>query len=124
MSCTAGADRYSNKRSCRFLERRNHGNRRWCATATDSFTVTVANTNDAPTITSTAGTTVDEDSAYSYSITTADVDAGDTMALTFTCATCDDGTGSSFLSLTDNGDGTGTLSGTPVNEDVGSHRLL
>ena len=93
------------------------------ATATDSFTVTVANTNDAPTITSTAGTTVDEDSAYSYSITTADVDAGDTMALTFTCATCDDGTGSSFLSLTDNGDGTGTLSGTPVNEDVGSHSI-
>ena len=34
------------------------------ATATDSFTVTVANTNDAPTITSTGGTAVDEDSAY------------------------------------------------------------
>ena len=66
------------------------------ATATDSFTVTVANTNDAPTITSTAGTTVDEDSAYSYSITTADVDAGDTMTLTFTCDTCDDGTGYSW----------------------------
>ena len=33
---------------------------------TDSFTITVANTNDAPTITSTAVITVDEDSAYSY----------------------------------------------------------
>ena len=93
------------------------------ASATYSFTLTVANTNDAPSITSTAGTSVDEDSAYSYSITTSDIDVGDTMALTFACATCDDGTGSSWLSIADNGDGTGTLSGTPVNEDVGSHSV-
>jgi len=93
------------------------------ATATDTFTVTVDNTNDAPAITSTAGTTVDEDSVYSYSITTSDIDSGDTRAVTFVCDTCDDGTGTSFLSITDNGDGTATLAGTPVNEDVGSHSV-
>ena len=90
-------------------------------TGSQTFTITVANTNDAPSITSTAGTAVDEDALYSYSITTSDVDVGDSMAITFVCATCDDGTGTNFLSITDNGDGTATLSGTPVNEDVGSH---
>jgi len=39
------------------------------ASVTDSFTVTVANTNDAPTISSTAVTAVDEDAAYSYTVT-------------------------------------------------------
>ena len=46
---------------------------------TDSFTITVANTNDAPTITSTAVTSVNEDSAYSYTTTATDVDAGDSV---------------------------------------------
>ena len=93
------------------------------ATGTQTFTITISNTNDAPTITSTAGTAVDEDAVYSYSITTSDVDVGDTMAITFVCGTCDDGTGTNFLSITDNGDGTATLSGTPLNEDVGSHTV-
>ena len=93
------------------------------ASASDSFTVTVVNTNDAPTITSTGVTAVDEDSLYSYSITTADVDVGDTMAITFSVSNAPS-TQTNFLSITDNGDGTATLSGTPVNEDVGSHVVV
>ena len=37
--------------------------------------VDVDNVNDAPSITSTGGTAVDEDALYSYSITTADDDS-------------------------------------------------
>ena len=62
------------------------------------------------------GTAVDEDSTYSYSITTADIDSGDTRAITFACDTCDDGT-EHLSHITDNGDGTATPPGTPVNED-------
>jgi len=83
-----------------------------------SFTVTVANVNDAPVFTSTAGTAVDEDSAYSYSVVASDVDAGDTLTLTLTAPTLP-----SWLSLVDNGGGTGTLSGTPTNSDVGAHSV-
>ena len=81
-----------------------------------TFTVTVFNTNDAPAFTSTAVTSVNEDSAYSYSITTSDVDVGDTLTLTAS-------TKPDWLTLADSGDGTGTgtLSGTPVKSDVGTH---
>ena len=50
------------------------------ASATDSFTITVANTNDAPTISSTAVTSATEDAAYSYTVTGAD-DDGDTLTM-------------------------------------------
>ena len=86
-------------------------------TVSQSFTVTVTNTNDAPTFTSTAVTAATEDSVYSYAITTDDVDAGDTLAIT--AATLP-----SWLSLTDNGDGTASLTGTPTNTDVGDHSVV
>ncbi len=85
-------------------------------TTTQSFTIAVGNTNDAPTFDSTAITSATEDTAYSYAITTSDVD-GDTLAITAT-------TLPSWLTLTDNGDGTATLSGTPTNSEVGDHSVV
>ena len=54
------------------------------ATASDSYVLTVTNTNDAPTISSTAVTAATEDSAYTYTVVAADVDSGDTVTLTGT----------------------------------------
>ncbi len=85
-------------------------------TTTQSFTIAVGNTNDAPTFDSTAITSATEDSTYSYSITTSDVD-GDSLAITAT-------TLPSWLTLTDNGDGTATLTGTPTNSEVGDHSVV
>ncbi len=85
-------------------------------TTTQSFTIAVGNTNDAPTFDSTAVTSATEDSAYSYSITTSDVD-GDSLTISAT-------TLPSWLSLTDNGDGTATLTGTPTNSEVGDHSVV
>ena len=76
---------------------------------TDSFTIAVANANDAPTITSTAVTTATEDAAYTYTVTAADVD-GDTLTMTGT-------TVPSWLSFNA---ATGVLSGTPLNANVGT----
>ena len=56
------------------------------AAATQSFTVTVANTNDAPTITSTPVTAATEDTAYSYDVNATDPDAGDTLTYSLTTA--------------------------------------
>ncbi|MFT5701254.1 MAG: putative delta-60 repeat protein [Desulforhopalus sp.] len=77
------------------------------------FTIVVSNTNDAPTITSTAVTTVDEDSAYSYTFTVSDADAGDTLTLSAP-------TLPSWLTFNST---TGVLSGTPTNGEVGSHNV-
>ena len=82
------------------------------ATDTQSFSIVVANTNDAPVITSTPVTAVDEDSPYSYSVSVTDVDVGDNVSIIGT-------TVPSWLSL--NGS---TLSGTPINDDVGSHPVV
>ena len=51
------------------------------ATALDSFTIVVANANDAPTVTSTAVTTATEDSVYTYTLTASDADTGDTLTM-------------------------------------------
>ena len=72
--------------------------------------------NNAPTFTSTATTTATASSAYSYSITTNDDDA-DAVTISAT-------TKPAWLSLTDNTDGTATLSGTPSSSDVGSHSVV
>ncbi|RKZ62004.1 MAG: hypothetical protein DRR08_07160, partial [Candidatus Parabeggiatoa sp. nov. 2] len=80
------------------------------------FTITVNNTNDAPTFTSTAGTSVNEDALYAYNITINDIDIGDSFVISAP-------TKPAWLNLTDNGDGTGTLSGTPTNSEVGTHNV-
>ena len=80
-------------------------------TAALTFSIEVTNVNDAPTITGTPPATIAEDSAYSFTPGGGDVDAGDTLV----------------YSLSDNptwlmvNADTGTLSGTPANDDVGTH---
>ena len=51
------------------------------AVTTHAFTVSVTNTNDAPTATSTAVTAVNEDAAYSYTFVASDMDIGDSVTL-------------------------------------------
>ena len=79
-----------------------------------SFTITVNNVNDAPTITSTAVTTVNEDAGYSYTFAASDADSGDSVTLSAP-------TTPSWLSFNAN---TGVLSGTPSNNDVGNHSVV
>ena len=86
------------------------------AYAIQSFTITVANTNDAPVFTSEADTTAVEDEVYSYLVTANDVDGGDALELSAP-------TLPSWLDFSDNGDGTGILSGTPLNDQVGDHEV-
>ncbi|MGI2059863.1 Ig-like domain-containing protein, partial [Shewanella baltica] len=83
-------------------------------TADQSFSITVTNVNDAPTISSTAITAATQDAAYSYTFTVADTDVGDTLTLSAV-------TKPSWLSFNA---ATGLLSGTPGNADVGSHVVL
>ncbi|HEU4619989.1 MAG TPA: FG-GAP-like repeat-containing protein [Gammaproteobacteria bacterium] len=73
-----------------------------------------AATNNPPSFTSMAVTTATAGTAYSYAITTADPDAGDTRTITST------GTLPAWLTLTDHGDGTASLSGTPAATDAGN----
>ena len=84
------------------------------ATATDTFTLTVTNTNDAPTVMSSETMSVDEDVAYSYTFVASDVDVGDTLTLAAP-------TKPSWLSFNT---ATGVLSGTPSNDDVGTHAVV
>ncbi len=86
------------------------------ATGTQSFTITVANVNDAPTFTSTPVTAATQDVLYTYNVATQDIDVGDTRTITSTQKPA-------WLALTDNGNGTATLSGTPTNADIGSHTV-
>lgn len=72
--------------------------------------------NTAPSITSVAITTGTQSALYSYTVTTTDAE-GNAVALSAT-------TLPSWLALTDNGDGTALLAGTPAQADVGSHAVL
>ncbi|NNE46289.1 MAG: tandem-95 repeat protein, partial [Rhodothermales bacterium] len=81
-------------------------------TDTQSFSITVANVNDPPSFTSTPVTDATEDSPYTYAVVATDPDGN---ALTFSEATPIP----AWLTLTDNGNGTATLTGTPDNGDVG-----
>lgn len=78
--------------------------------ADQSFNITVANINDAPTITGSPAVTVAQDAAYSFVPTAADVDTGTT--LTFSIA--NKPAWATFNTAT------GALSGTPTNTDVGA----
>ncbi|MGI2168375.1 Ig-like domain-containing protein, partial [Shewanella oncorhynchi] len=82
-------------------------------TAEQSFSITVTNVNDAPTISSTAMTAATQDAAYSYTLTATDSDTGDSLTLNAV-------TKPSWLSFNA---ATGLLSGTPSNADVGSHAV-
>ncbi|MCU4154678.1 tandem-95 repeat protein [Carboxylicivirga sp. A043] len=82
-----------------------------------TFTITVANINDAPTFTSTAVTAVDEDIAYSYDIVVNDIDVGDNLTITAP-------TKPAWLTFSDGTDGTASLTGTPSNSEVGDHSVV
>ncbi len=79
--------------------------------------VSVSDVNEAPSFTSAALTTGTQDAAYSYTITTTDPDTGAVLSITAP-------TLPAWLTLTDHGDGTATLSGTPSNAEVGSHSVV
>ena len=89
------------------------------ATVSDTFDVTVTNTNDAPTVANAiADQSIAEDSALSFQFNAnifADVDVGDTITYT---ATLSDGTAlptwMTFAAATR------TFTGTPLNADVGT----
>jgi hypothetical protein len=80
-------------------------------TISQSYTITVENTNDAPVFTSTIVTQATEDTQYSYTFTATDVDGDD---LTYNVTTKP-----GWLSLSGN-----TLSGIPVQADVGNHEVV
>ncbi|MCK5915795.1 MAG: VCBS domain-containing protein, partial [Deltaproteobacteria bacterium] len=79
-------------------------------------TVTIVGTEDAPVFNSTPVLAATEDATYSYTITASDIDI---EAITITATTLP-----SWLTLTNNGDGTVTLSGTPLNADVDHHAVI
>ncbi|MCP4539759.1 MAG: tandem-95 repeat protein [Chloroflexi bacterium] len=78
--------------------------------------LTVGSSPNAPTFTSTPVTAATEDVTYTYAISTTDPDAGDTLFITAPVSP-------TWLTLTDNGDGTAVLSGTPTAPDVGTHAI-
>ena len=78
--------------------------------ALPAFNLTVANVNDAPTISGTPGTSVNQDVAYSFTPTASDPDVGDTLAFSIT----NQPTWATFSTTT------GALTGTPTVADVGT----
>ncbi|MGB3535530.1 MAG: putative Ig domain-containing protein [Microcoleaceae cyanobacterium] len=82
----------------------------------DPFSLEVVNVNDAPEISSTAPLTATQSSAYTYNIVVNDPDVGDNVTITAT-------TLPDWLTLTDNGDSTATLSGTPSQAELGDHTV-
>jgi hypothetical protein len=89
------------------------------ASASDAFTVTVANTNDTPTVANPIpDQSATEDVAFSFHLpsnTFSDVDAGDTLAYIATLAD-----GSALPAWLAFDAATRTFSGTPGNADVGT----
>jgi VCBS repeat-containing protein len=82
-----------------------------------SLTVNVSDVNEAPAFASTPITAATQDAAYSYTISTLDPDSGASLVITAPGLPA-------WMMLTDNGDGTATLSGTPGNDQVGSHGVV
>ena len=80
------------------------------AVSLSTFSITVTNTNDAPTITGTPETTVAQGAEYSFTPIGTDIDADTTLEYAIT----------SKPSWADFSTTTGTLSGRPTNVDVGT----
>jgi hypothetical protein len=93
------------------------------AFAPQAFTITVSEAsappaeNNAPAFSSTPVATATAGSAYSYTVQATDPDAGD--VLTISAPTLP-----AWLALTDNGDGSATLAGTPAAANVGNHDVV
>lgn len=82
-----------------------------------TVTITVNNVNDAPTIDSTAATTIDEDEQYSYTVISSDIDSRDSLTYS------SDSIIPSWLTLSDLGNGSAALTGTPSNDNVGANEV-
>ena len=89
------------------------------ASVSDTFNITVTNTNDAPTVANAiADQTTAEDASFSYQVPSnafADVDSGTTLTYTATLSN-----GSSLPSWLSFNASTRTFSGTPTNSEVGT----
>jgi len=81
-----------------------------------TVTVSIQPVNDAPAFTTDPVRSVTVDTEYSYTVETADVD-GDAVTITAT-------TRPAWLTLTDHGDGTATLAGTPTTAEAGEHDVV
>ncbi|KPA14618.1 outer membrane adhesin-like protein, partial [Candidatus Magnetomorum sp. HK-1] len=84
--------------------------------AEQTIQINVNLNNIAPEIESIPITMTNEDELYSYSIIVSDENKGDNLSITAVYP--------NYLSFTDNGDGTALLSGTPLNEHVGSEAIV
>jgi hypothetical protein len=83
-------------------------------TATDTFSLTVINANDPPVIGSVPPlSNAVQDALYTYEVFAIDPDPNETQLLRFSLTSAPP-----WLSLTDNSNGTATLSGIPGNSDV------
>jgi hypothetical protein len=80
----------------------------------DTFTLTVAPVNDPPVFDSSPVTWAAVDEQYTYTVSANDPDSDDVLEISAPVLP-------SCLILTDNGDGTALLSGTPGVADVGDH---
>jgi gliding motility-associated-like protein len=87
------------------------------ASVNQNFSIEVANSNDPPSFTSIAVTDALEDDNYTYNIIVTDPDVSDLLTISVLSKP-------DWLTLTDNGDGTGLLTGVPSNEDVGSSSVV
>lgn len=80
----------------------------------DEIILTVNSVNDAPTFDSQPVTVGEQDVEYQYQIITSDIE-GDARYFELTAP--------QWLSITDNGDGTATLTGTPGEDENGNHNV-
>lgn len=87
------------------------------ASATQPFSITVSDANDAPIFTSTPPTTATVGISYTYAISTSDADAGDSLVISAP-------TLPAWLQLEDVGDGTATLRGTPTDSLPETHSVV
>jgi sugar lactone lactonase YvrE len=87
------------------------------ATATQSFTISVINTNDAPAFKTDPSFSAIEDSAYTYTIRVQDIDNGAIIDIRASSVP-------NWLTLTDLENGAAILTGIPKNENVGDHQIV
>jgi gliding motility-associated-like protein len=87
------------------------------AQATQAYTIEVIEANDPPFFTSVPIETAREEDLYEYQVVSEDPDAGDVLTITA-------GQLPAWLSLVDHGDGTATLSGTPMDGDAGDVEIV
>jgi acyl-CoA thioesterase-1 len=80
-----------------------------------TFTINVADVNDAPVFTSLPVTVASEAAPYSYTASAEDPDAANLQITALTLP--------NWLTLDDNNDGTATLNGVPTGAEVGTHTV-